>query len=397
MNKMLKVDGFSASAVSADIRGKGDGRLDLGLIVADGDATTAAVFTRNTVVAPPVDICRARVGQKGSARAVLVNSGNANCMTLSGGREDALRLSGKVARLLNIPDESVLPCSTGVIGDRLPVDRMEKALDPLVRELSPEGLELFSQAILTTDTITKTIVQEATLKKGKIRVVGIAKGAGMIAPDMATMLGFILTDAGITSYDLSLVLADAVADTFNSITIDGDMSTNDTVILMASGKGLAVKRSNDLAAFGKAVHTVCAALADMIVADGEGAEKVINVRVTGAVDNEEAKMAARAVAESLLVKTTFAAADPNWGRIAAAAGYSGAAMDMARISLSIGDVKVLKDGEMVKGYDEAEAVKVMKQDRYEITLNIGDGEGEAVMKTCDLTEEYVRINCEYRS
>ncbi len=394
---MLKVDGFSASAVSADIRKNGGGRLDLGLIVADKVATTAAVFTRNAVVAPPVDICRERVGRKGSARAVLVNSGNANCMTLFRGREDALRLSDKVAKLLDIPEESVLPCSTGVIGERLPVDRMEAALDPLVRELSPEGLELFSQAILTTDTVTKTAVQEVTLKMGKVRIVGIAKGAGMIAPDMATMLGFILTDAGVSRYDLSQVLADAVADTFNSITIDGDMSTNDTVILMASGRGLAVKKSDGLEAFGEAVHTVCAALADMIVADGEGAAKVVNVRVTGAVDNEEAKQASRGIAESLLVKTAFAAADPNWGRIAAAAGYSGAAVDMEKISLSIGKVKVLEDGEIVKGYDEAEAVKVMKRDRYEITLAIGDGEGEAVMKTCDLTEEYVRINCEYRS
>jgi len=394
---MLKVDGFSASAVSADIRKNGGGRLDLGLIVADKVATTAAVFTRNAVVAPPVDICRERVGRKGSARAVLVNSGNANCMTLFRGREDALRLSDKVAKLLDIPEELVLPCSTGVIGERLPIDRMEAALDPLVRELSPEGLELFSQAILTTDTVTKTAVQEVTLKIGKVRVVGIAKGAGMIAPDMATMLGFILTDAGVSRYDLSQVLADAVADTFNSITIDGDMSTNDTVILMASGRGPAVKKSDDLEAFGEAVHTVCAALADMIVADGEGAAKVVNVRVTGAVDNEEAKKASRGIAESLLVKTAFAAADPNWGRIAAAAGYSGAAVDMEKISLSIGKVKVLEDGEIVKGYDEAEAVKVMKRDRYEITLAIGDGEGEAVMKTCDLTEEYVRINSEYRT
>ena len=394
---MLKVNGFSAAAVSADIRKKSDGRLDLGLIVADSDATTAAVFTRNAVVAPPVEICRERVGRNGSARAVLVNSGNANCMTLSGGREDALRLSTSVARLLDIPEESVLPCSTGVIGQRLPMDRMEAALDPLVRKLSPEGLELFSQAILTTDSVTKTVVQEVTLKKGKARVVGIAKGSGMIAPDMATMLAFILTDVGISYYDLSLVLADSVAGTFNSITIDGDMSTNDTVILMASGKGPAVKRSEDLAAFGKAVHTVCATLADMIVADGEGATKVVEVKVTGAVSDEAAKKAAKAVAESLLVKTAFAAADPNWGRIAAAAGYSGVAVDMAKIFLSIGEVKILEEGEIVPGYDEAEAVKVMKQDRYGITLAIGDGEGQAMMKTCDLTEEYVRINCEYRS
>jgi len=394
---MLEVNGFSAAAVSADIRKKGDGRLDLGLIFVEGDnTTTAALFTKNAVVAPPVEICRERIGS-GSARAVLVNSGNANCMTLFGGREDALRLSDRVAELLEISAESVLPCSTGVIGERLPVDQMEAALVPLVRELSPHGLEQFSQAILTTDTVTKKVVQEISLKKGNARVAGIAKGAGMIAPGMATMLGFILTDVMIDQYDLSVVLADAVSDTFNSITIDGDMSTNDTVILMASGKGPVVKRSDDLEAFGEAVHTVCAALAEMIVADGEGATKVVKIMVAGAKDNGEAKLAARAVAESLLVKTAFAAADPNWGRIAAAAGYSGAVVDMEKISLSIGGVKILEDGEMVKGYDEADAVKVMKQDRYEITLAIGDGEGTAFMKTCDLTEEYVRINSEYRS
>jgi glutamate N-acetyltransferase/amino-acid N-acetyltransferase len=395
--KMLKVDGFTASAVSADIRKKKDGRLDMGLIVADADATAAAVFTRNAVVAPPVEICRERVLSRGTARAVLVNSGNANCMTLTGGREDALRLSDRVAALLEIDAANVLPCSTGVIGQRLPMDRMEKALGPLVSGLSPDGLEPFSRAIMTTDTVPKTAVREVTLKNGTVRVAGIAKGAGMIAPDMATMLGFILTDAGVTSYDLSIVLADAVAGTFNAITIDGDTSTNDTVILLASGKGRKVKRSEDLKAFGGAVREVCAQLADMIVADGEGATKVVTVRVTGAADDTEARAAARAIAESLLVKTAFAAADPNWGRIAAAAGYSGAAVDMRKMALSIGEVQVLRDGEMVPGYDEAEAVKVMQKDRYQITLAIGDGEGEGEMKTCDLTEEYVRINCEYRS
>jgi len=394
---MLKVKGFSASAVSADIRKKGDGRLDMGLIVADSDATTTAVFTRNAVVAPPVEICRERVGRNDSARAVLVNSGNANCMTLFGGREDALRLSGRVAEYLDIPEESVLPCSTGIIGERLPIDRMEAALGPLVRDLSPDGLGLFSQAILTTDKVTKTAVQEVVLKKGKARIVGIAKGAGMIAPDMATMLGFILTDAEISKYDLSLVLDDAVDATFNAITVDGDMSTNDTVIFMASGTGLALKRSDDLKAFRESVHMVCATLADMIVADGEGATKVVTIKVTGAVNDEEAKKAARAIAESLLVKTAITAADPNWGRIAAAAGYSGAVVEMEKMSLDIGDVKVLRGGEIASGYDEAEAVKVMKRDRYDITLAIGGDSGQAVMKTCDLTEEYVRINCEYRS
>ncbi|MGD8353276.1 MAG: bifunctional ornithine acetyltransferase/N-acetylglutamate synthase, partial [Pseudomonadota bacterium] len=234
---MLKVQGFTASAVSADIRGKGDGRLDMGLIFMDGDDTMAtAVFTQNAAAAAPVEICRERIGS-GSARAILANSGNANCMTLQTGREDALRLSGRAAELLGIAEDCVLPCSTGVIGERLPVSKMEGSIEPLVQGLSPDGLKQFSEAILTTDTVTKTVMEEVALKKGSVSIAGIAKGAGMIAPDMATMLGFILTDAKVGRYDLSTVLRDAVVDTFNAITIDGDTSTNDTVILMASGKG----------------------------------------------------------------------------------------------------------------------------------------------------------------
>lgn len=394
---MLEVNGFLASAVSADIRNKGDGRLDMGLIFAEGDNTmSTAVFTRNAVVAPPVEICRERIG-KGNAKAILVNSGNANCMTLFGGREDALRLSDKVADLLDIPAECVLPCSTGVIGERLPVENMEAALDPLVANLSPDGLERFSRAILTTDTVTKVSVEEIDFKSGKVRVAGIAKGSGMIAPDMATMLGFVLTDAGISGRDLSTVLNNAVADTFNSITVDGDMSTNDTVILMASGKGPVLKSSHDMAQLGKSVHRVCASLADMIVADAEGATKVVKIKVTGAADMVDAKKVARSIAESLLVKTALAAADPNWGRIAMAIGKSGVDVNPGSISLSMGGIRILSKGRIVIGYSEAEAVKVMEQDRYEILVGIGEGEGEAVMKTCDLTEEYIRINCDYRS
>lgn len=395
--KMLEINGFLASAVSADIRKKGDGRLDMGLIFVEGDCTTStAVFTRNAVVAPPVEICRERIG-KGTAKAILVNSGNANCMTLFSGREDALKLSGKLADLLDIPAECVLPCSTGVIGEELPVASMEEALDPLVRNLSPDGLERFSRAILTTDTVTKVSTEEVTLKHGTVRVVGIAKGSGMIAPDMATMLGFVLTDARVSMGDLSAVLTDAVAGTFNSITVDGDMSTNDTVILMASGKGSVVNGADDTAVFGKAVYKVCASLADMIVSDGEGATKVVEIKVTGAVDREDARKAAKSIAESLLVKTALAAADPNWGRIAMAVGKSGACVHQDSMSLSIGGVRILERGEIVVGYVEADAVKVMERERYEISIGIGEGEGEAVMKTCDLTEEYVRINCEYRS
>ena len=274
---------------------------------------------------------------------------------------------------------------------------MLEALEPLVGGLSTGGLELFSRAILTTDTRPKTSVREISLAGGMVRVVGIAKGAGMIAPNMATMLCYILTDGAVDPSALSGILGPVVEDSFNCITVDGDMSTNDTVILMASGKGPEVKKAGDLELFSSMVDQVCQELADMIVADGEGATKVVTVRVTGAISDKDAKLASRSIAESLLVKTAFAAADPNWGRIAAAAGYSGAVVDPDRIALSIGNVKILAEGEILAGYEESKAAQVMKQDRYDITVNIGDGPGTAVIKTCDLTEEYVRINCEYRS
>ena len=392
----FRVAGFLASAVSADIRGKADDRLDLGLIYCEEGASVAAVFTTNAVVAPPVTICRERTAN-GTAKAVLVNSGNANCMTLFRGREDALKLSGRIAELLKVSDDEILPCSTGVIGERLPVDRMLEALEPLVEGLSPDGLELFSRAILTTDTRPKTSVREISLEGGTVRVAGVAKGAGMIAPDMATMLCYILTDGSVDPSDLSAILGPAVDETFNAITVDGDMSTNDTVILMASGKGPGIGDPGDLEEFAAAVRQTCAELAEMIVADGEGATKVVTVRVSGAADDDEARRAARSIAGSLLVKTALAASDPNWGRIAAAAGYSGAAVDPDRIALSIGDVKVLVDGDVQEGYEESEAVRVMQQDRFDITVTLGDGPGTAQMKTCDLTEEYVRLNSEYRS
>ncbi|MDF1535935.1 MAG: bifunctional glutamate N-acetyltransferase/amino-acid acetyltransferase ArgJ [bacterium] len=392
----LEVPGFKAAAVAADIRGKGDGRLDLGLVFAGDGASVAAVFTTNAVAAPPVAICRERVAD-GTARAILVNSGNANCMTLSQGREDALKLSGRIAGLLGVSEDDVLPCSTGVIGQRLPVGRMIDALEPLVDGLSPDGIGSFSMAILTTDTGPKRSSREISLDGGTVRVVGVAKGAGMIAPDMATMLCYILTDGAVDPGNLRDILVPAVDRSFNAITIDGDMSTNDTVILMASGKGPEVREASDLKLFAEAVSQVCEELADMIVADGEGATKVVTVRVSGAVHDDDARRAARSIAESLLVKTALAAADPNWGRIAAAAGYSGAVINPGRIALSIGDVTVLEDGEILGGYDESEAVKVMKRDRYGIGITIGDGPGTATIKTCDLTEEYVRINCEYRT
>jgi len=395
MTKLI-VDGFKASAVSADIRGKGDGRLDMGLIVAKRGADAAGVFTTNTMAAAPVRICRDRIGDEKVA-AILVNSGNANSMTGQAGEQDALHLCSALADRLMAQETAVLPCSTGVIGERLPVERMEEALDSLIAGLSEGGLENFTRSIMTTDTVPKTSKSEAKLELGTATVVGIAKGSGMIAPNMATMLAFILTDAVVDVEWLRNILNDCVKDTFNTISVDGDMSTNDTVLLLASGSGPPVRTWQDNGAISEAIHQVCRELAAMIIGDGEGARKVVNVKVSGAWEVEDARKIARTVADSLLVKTAMAGEDPNWGRIAAAIGRSGVEINPEDISLQIGEVKILEKGEIVEGYDEKRATDVMKRQQYDIRITMGDDDCEATVTTCDLTEEYVRINAGYRS
>jgi glutamate N-acetyltransferase/amino-acid N-acetyltransferase len=392
----LIVDGFKASAVSADIRGTGEERMDMGLIVAERGADAVGVFTTNTMAAAPVRICRDRVGREKVA-AVLVNSGNANSMTGKAGEQDALHLCNGLADRLMAQENSILPCSTGVIGERLPVEKMEAALDPLIEGLSERGLDNFTRSIMTTDTTPKTSKSEAKLELGTATVVGIAKGAGMIAPNMATMLAFILTDASVDVEWLRNILNDSVKDTFNTITVDGDMSTNDTVLLLASGVGPPVRTWQDNGAITESVHQVCRELAGMIVGDAEGARKVVNVKVTGAWEAEDARKIARTVADSVLVKTAIAAEDPNWGRIAAAIGRSGVEVDPTDISLQIGEVMILEKGEIVDGYNEKKVADVMKRQQYDIRITMGDDDCEAAVKTCDLTEEYIRINSGYRS
>jgi len=395
MTKLL-VNGFKASAVSADIKGQESDRLDMGLIVAERGATVAGVFTKNALSAAPVRLCRKRA-ESGKAAAILVNSGNANSMTGTAGDEDAAYLCNALADRLRAPDDVILPCSTGVIGVRLPVDRMEAALDPLIANLSEGGLEGFTRSIMTTDTMPKCSKSEAELELGTATIVGVAKGAGMISPDMATMLAFILTDARIDVEWQRNTLKDSVKDTFNTITVDGDSSTNDTVLLLASGVGPEVRTWQDTAAFQKAVHQVCSDLAGMIISDGEGSKKVVNVKVTGAEETEDALRVARTVADSVLVKTAIAAGDPNWGRIGAAVGRSGVELDPSRFSIQIGEVKIVEEGEIVDGFQEERVAEVMKRQQYDILIGVGDGDCDGTIRTCDLTEEYVRINCDYRS
>jgi glutamate N-acetyltransferase/amino-acid N-acetyltransferase len=394
------VPGFTAAAVFADVKGRGQGpggdRLDLGLIHCPEGAAVAGTFTRNTMAAAPVLICRERLAG-GSARAVLVNSGCANCMTGARGKEDALVLCRDLAVLLGCPEGQVFPSSTGVIGGPLPVDRMSAALPALAGGLSPSGMEPFSRAILTTDTRPKAHSVRMSLAGGEARILGVAKGSGMIAPDMATMLAYLLTDAAVPAGHLAHTLADAVRASFNAVTVDGDTSTNDTVLLLASGKGPALKGDRDRHAFAHALGEVCLALAEDLVADGEGATRVVRVRVSGLQTRDEAGGAARTVAESPLVKTALAAGDPNWGRIAGAVGRSGARTSPALFSLAIGEVEVVRGGEVVPGYQEAKAREVMMRDRFTLDISLGGGSASAEVLTCDLTEEYVKINKDYRT
>jgi len=392
----LAVPGFTASAVAVDIKGKGDGNLDMGLIVCEPRAAAAGVFTKNSMAAAPVLICRERI-LSGRAGAILVNSGNANCSTGEGGMTDAIRLCRRAGEMGNIPEEEVLMCSTGVIGGRLPADRMERALSHLFDNLSPDGLEQFSRAILTTDTRPKTDAVDLVLGSGEARIAGVAKGAGMIAPNMATMLAFVFTDARIPAAQLNEMITESVGRSFNNITVDGDTSTNDTVLLLASGVGPTLDDESDRTRFQQGLNEICSSLAEQIVADGEGTKKVVQISVLGAADDADADLAARAVAQSLLVKTALAAADPNWGRLVAAVGYSGALSSPEKISLNIGDVAVLRNGEPVEGYEEMAASEVMRRDRYTIEIDLGEGTGQQSILTTDLTEEYVRINSEYRT
>jgi glutamate N-acetyltransferase/amino-acid N-acetyltransferase len=392
----LRIPGFLVSAISADVRGKGDGRLDMGLILCETTASAAGTFTRNRMAAAPVLLCAERLGS-GEAMAVLVNSGNANCMTGSRGMMDALQLCRRTAQLLDVPESRVLNCSTGVVGETLPVERMTAALESLVGGLSPDGMESFAQAIMTTDTRPKTASVDVALSSGNVRITGTAKGAGMIAPDMATMLAFVLTDADIPASEMAPMLSQAVEASFNCVTVDGDTSTNDTVLFLASRVGCGLAEPGDREIFAAALNGICRSLADQIVTDGEGSTRVVEIRVTGAADASEARSAARAVGESLLVKTALAAADPNWGRIAVAVGFSGIQASPEKFSLMIGDVAVVEEGMPAKGYVEEDARRVMTAARYTITVSVGDGPGEASIWTTDLTEEYVRINSEYRS
>lgn len=391
------INGFKYNAVEANIRKRG--RLDLGLICCDEPAVAAAVFTTNKVKAAPVLLGIERVMQ-GKVQALMVNSGIANACTGSAGMTAAVETGRIAAATLQIPEELIMVSSTGVIGQQLDVSRFAAAMPALAAGLAPDGYDRVARAMMTTDTVPKTASRTVAIYGKKISLFAIAKGSGMIMPDMATMLCFVMTDAAIGAADLKVVLKKAVDETFNRITVDGDTSTNDTVLVMANGRAgnadIEISTSA-MAVFEEALTGLLRDLALQIVADGEGATKLVTIRVAGAHSQEEAVLAARTIANSPLVKTAFFGEDANWGRIIGALGRSGADFDPDHVDIAFDHVLMVQKGLGLGSAAEAAATEILRQKRFTVTIDLHHGQAQAEYYTCDFSIDYVKINADYRS
>lgn len=385
--------GYQSAGVYCGI--KKPGMLDLALIVPDTEVSVAGVFTQNQMQAPPVRHSR-QVVKGGITRAVVVNSGNANCATGEQGERDTVRMAEAVAQKLNAGPGQVIVASTGVIGVPLPVEKVLGGIESAFTRLSKGDDRAAAEAILTTDSGAKRACIEVETPAGTIRIGGIAKGAGMIAPNMATMLCFLTTDAAIAAPMLQDCLSRVVDRTFNCISVDGDTSTNDMVILMANGASGAALNESNLPAFEEGLYLVCEYLAKRIVRDGEGATKLITVRIEGARTTADARLLAKTVAESLLVKTAMHGSDPNWGRIAAAVGRAGVTFDQSKIRIVLQGQPVYEAG-MPTPMDEQAMSDLLLNDEVAILIEMGQGDARASYWTCDLSAEYVKINSAYRT
>jgi glutamate N-acetyltransferase/amino-acid N-acetyltransferase len=354
------------------------------------------VFTKSTTRAASVLDCQSKLGGDTSApAAILVNSGNANAFTGKNGQDSVTAICNAVSNACDVPAGRVFTSSTGVIGDPLPHGRIIENLSALNANQDARGIEAAAQAIMTTDTFAKGAHQIVQIDGRNVQIVGVAKGSGMIAPDMATMLVYIFTDAVFDQSALQTLVAETSGRTFNCITVDSDTSTSDTVLMAATGaSGIDAAGNTD---FASALHTLMLDLAQQVVRDGEGATKLVEVCVTGAVDDHVARTHALAIANSPLVKTAIAGEDPNWGRIVMAIGKSGAPADRDLISISFGDVNVATEGWVNPDYVEADAAALMKEQKINITVDLGMGNGTATVWTCDLTHGYIEINADYRS
>ena len=394
----MKIKGFKTAAVAAGVRYAD--RLDLGLIFSEVPAVTAGAFTTSQVKAAPVVLDMERL-KKGKAQAVLVNSGCANACTGEAGMAAAVATSNSAALALGIADEMVQVSSTGVIGEQLNVAAIKKAMPKLVAGLSEDNFEQVARAIMTTDTVSKTAYRTIVIGEQEVHLMGMAKGAGMIMPNMATMLAFVLTDAQISFPQLHSALIKGVEQTFNRITIDGDTSTNDMVLVMANGAAanpwIDEESPGSQELFQETLTDLLKDLALQIVADGEGATKFITIRVCGAREEQDGEQIARTVANSNLVKTAFFGEDANWGRIIAAMGRSGVRIYPERVDISFGDVMIVRDGLGLGKEAERKATALLKEKNIVVTIDLKDGAGCAEIYTCDFSIDYVKINADYRS
>jgi len=392
--------GFRFSATACGL--KKTGALDLALLSSDVPASAAAVFTQNLVVAAPVVVSKAHLkSSKGRMRAVIVNAGNANCATGAAGYAAAVRTVEETAKRLNCRPQEVIVCSTGVIGVSLPVEKILRALPGIARNRRPSARSFaeLSLAICTTDTRPKTATASFKMAGKRVHLVGCAKGAGMIHPNMATTLAFVATDGNIAPSLLQRTLRDITGRTFNAISIDGDTSTNDTLLVLANGAaGAPAIKSGTTAhrAFSKALEEVCRSLALQIVADGEGAQRVIEIEVRGAKTEAAARRIGQTIATSPLVKTAFAGGDPNWGRVYAAAGRAGVKFDPSRVDIHMAGIPVLRRGQPLDFNERAASNRLLEKNVH-IVVDLHTGRASARYWTCDFTAEYVRINASYRT
>jgi len=404
---MPAIAGVKLATAAAGIRYKN--RTDVLLAVMDKGTTVAGVFTKSKCPSAPVEWCRAKLSRSGSskagsARALVVNSGNANAFTGKTGRQATTLTASIAAKALACGTHEVFLASTGVIGEPLDATKFNGVLGALAEEAAPDEWMSAARAIMTTDTFPKVATARVKLGKAMVTINGMAKGAGMIAPDMATMLAFVFTDAPIAAGALQSLLKNAVEDTFNAVTIDGDTSTSDTLLAFATGAAAAhgapkISRANDprLTGFAKAFRAVLADLAEQVARDGEGARKLVEIIVDGAVSKASARRIAMSVANSPLVKTAIAGEDANWGRVVMAVGKAGEPADRDKLSISFNGIRVASRGARDPSYDETEVSAAMKNPKIQIKIALGLGKGRDRVLTCDLTKEYVAINGDYRS
>lgn len=376
---------------------KYQGRTDVMLAVADAGSSVAGVFTKSATRAAPVLDCQSKIGRDSDAGvAILVNSGNANAFTGKHGVVSVNAITTAVAAGTGIPADRVFTSSTGVIGEPLPHERVIGVINTLTASLKEDALEDAAHAIMTTDTYAKGACAVIETSEGPIHISGVAKGSGMIAPDMATMLVYIFTDAKIAQRDLQQLINETTDKTFNCITVDSDTSTSDTLMALATGaSGVDVSRHSD--AFHAALYDVMLSLSHQVVKDGEGATKFVEINITGASNDTDAKTHAMAIANSPLIKTAIAGEDPNWGRVVMAIGKSGAPADRDRLSISFGDIIVANEGWVAENYSEEAGANYMKNDHIVINVDLGIGAGQSTVWTCDLTHGYIEINADYRS